>query len=247
MDLEKIRTKLLLGKPISFENSLIYQPTVDSIDDITEDKFNQLTLPFSMNLDVVNIPQEYKQDLKIYDLFFVPSILNVSGTDMILFLFEGLRFFFKTEEVILNDDNSINIDNKTLIDRDNFEELQDIILKISCSKKAEIPKEKMFENERAKRIHDNLQKQRELYRQRSGEKENNSILPTVINELIHEDSDFTYENIGNKTMWQSMNSLAIMRIKDEYKTNIMLVSNMTDSSKMNLSHWKERIIKEIKY
>lgn len=244
MDLEKIRTKLLLGKPILFKNSFIHQPTINEIDDITEEKFQTIILPFSVNLEVVNIPEEYKKDLKIYDLFFVPSILNIEGTDMILYLFEGLRFFFKTEEVILNDDNSIIIDNKTVINRDNFEELQDVILKISCNKRLELPKEKVFKSEAQKKIHDSLQKARQKYRKK---KKIEGLLSTVINELVHEDSEFTYQNICKFTLWQLINSLSVMRIKDEYKSNMQLIGSggITDTSKMNLNHWKERITNEI--
>lgn len=119
-----IKLELVLQEPISYNGTTIYQPTISEIRQFGMDNFNQLLLPYSLSMDTieVNLSDEEKSQLKIFDIVF-------RDTNTFNILVSSLVFFCKTENISM-DENGIKID-EFYLNRDNFEEFGDVILKIN--------------------------------------------------------------------------------------------------------------------
>ena len=68
-------------KPIKFNNIIIYQISLNEILDYDMEKYNMLLLPFLVDIDDLNIPDEIQiQDMNIFDIL----TLNEANLSMLL-------------------------------------------------------------------------------------------------------------------------------------------------------------------
>ena len=155
-----LKYKIIRGKPIPFGNDFIIQHSIDYImDTIGEDVFQQYIWVFAATEDVLGLPSDFKEGFTIFDMFFIIDQIrktqNVYSDEnsLVQLLKKSLCFFFKTDNVILYEDENIIkthfvINFSTIVDRSNFDELSDLILLIcknSKLKNEEKEQEKLLE------------------------------------------------------------------------------------------------------
>jgi hypothetical protein len=142
-------------KPIKFNNIAIYQTPLNDILDYDIEKYNMLILPFLVDIDDLNIPEEILiQDINIFDIL----VLNEENFSMLL---NSLSFFCKTNEISFDEQKRILYIGDGYIDRNNFADFSKIILETNSKQKAtkEKPPKNMTEKQRD--IWDKLQRGRQ--------------------------------------------------------------------------------------
>lgn len=148
-------------KPIKFNNIPIYQITLDEILEYGMEKYNMLLLPFLIDIDDLNIPQEVKnQNISIFD------ILTLNGENLSMLL-DSISFFCKTNEVAFDEQKQTFYINEGHIDKNNFADFSKTILELNSKQK--VQKEKPPQNMTAKQkdIWDKLQEGRRRAMQKS--------------------------------------------------------------------------------
>ena len=142
-------------KQINFNNIIIYQIPLNDILDYNIDKYNMLMLPFLLDVDDFDIQdKDLIQGMNIFDIL----ILDQTTLTMLL---DSISFFCKSNEIQFDEQKKILYIGDGYIDRNNFAEFAEIILKMNAKQK--IKKEKPPQNmsEKQKDIWAKLQQGRE--------------------------------------------------------------------------------------
>jgi hypothetical protein len=131
----------------------LYIPTVDDVIEISEDKYNELLMPYLTSMDMFIMPEEYKNQLKTFDLLYIPNsegklILHYNEKSMLELLMESLKFFFKTDVQHTKDYPIIVVGDLGIVTRDNFDMLSDLILEVNQARKPETEKMPEFKDEK---------------------------------------------------------------------------------------------------
>lgn len=259
-----LKLNLITMSPVPFYEGFVKQPTIQDIISIGEDEFNTNILPFAVTLDILNLESEQKSMFKTFDLFFLKNndeyVLLDNSRPIIDILVESLRFFFNTDRVtlhepkhesfILRDEKHLQpkiiIDNKIRIDRDNFDELQDLILLI-CQrekpKKVNEDEDIVITNEAQRRRYENLKRQREKARLKKAKEDlEKSSLANLINEIeTHRDSSLDYSKM---TIYKLITIYKNMFVKEQYDQTMRLASSgMIDTKEagLDMTHWSEKV------
>lgn len=125
-------------KPIKFNDILIYQITLDEILEYDIEKYNMLLLPFLIDVDDLNIPEEVPvEDLNIFDIFTL-------NQDSFAILLDSISFFCKTNKVSFDEQKQTLYIGDGYINKDNFADFAKIILESNAKQK--IQKEKPPKN-----------------------------------------------------------------------------------------------------
>lgn len=129
----------LIGqKPINFNNIVIHQIPLDDILEYGIDRYNMLLLPFLLDINDFEIPSDLiTKEINIFDIL----ILTEETFKMLL---DSIGFFCKTDEIKFDEQKGVFYIHNGYIDRNNFEDFANIILKINAKQKIE--KEKPPEN-----------------------------------------------------------------------------------------------------
>jgi hypothetical protein len=105
---------LISGKPIKWNNTLIYQPKIGDILDVGENTFNSLLNPFLIDYDILQIPEELRDKVSLLDCILVSK-------DLFNLLITSLKFFFRTEDIMVSsNDNSLILINRVLLTTKSF-------------------------------------------------------------------------------------------------------------------------------
>ena len=152
----------LIGqKPINFNNIIIHQASLNDILEYNIDKYNMLLLPFLLDISDFEISSDLlTQEINIFDIL----ILTEETFKMLL---NSISFFCKTDEIRFDEQKGIFYIHDGYIDRENFAEFADIILKMNAKHKIE--KEKPPENmtQKQKDIWEKLQQGRKRAEEKS--------------------------------------------------------------------------------
>ena len=231
------KLELVLQEPIFYNGTNIYQPTISDIRQFGMDNFNELLLPYSLSMEMieVNISEEEKNQFKIFDIVF-------QDTNMFNILITSLMFFCKTENISINE-NDIKI-NEFHLNRDNFEEFGDMILFINIRERPKPDLTPVFkaqkgtpEYEDAVNRWNNLQEGR-----RRKNKQHELSLCDMIN-ICEFGGDYyiPIETIKNWTLWKLMtcykSKLGMSNYKDSF--SIYLISG--EKSLIEDKHWTQQI------
>lgn len=216
---------LMSGRKINFQNSFIHQPSINDIDIVGEEKYNELLLPFVVNLDNLNLPDNVKKDLKIFDMFFIDGFISPDGKLFKDILVESLIFFLKGEIMVYDKEWKIIVDYATEINRHNFDELGEIIRRICCidNNKNEHKQEIKFKSQEAKEKYEKLMK----YRQRSKSKEDDNfanMVSFVVNVNRNADRQ-KYDSVMQMTVFQFINSYQSFLSLESYDYNKLLTTS----------------------
>ena len=146
-------------KPIKFNDILIYQITLDEILDYNMEKYNMLLLPFLVDVDDLNIPEEV-QDINIFD------ILTVNSENLSMLL-DSISFFCKTNEIAFDEQKQVLYIGNGYIDKNNFADFSKVILESNSKQKVQKEKPPKNMTARQKDIWDKLQEGRKRAMEKS--------------------------------------------------------------------------------
>lgn len=146
---------LITQKQIKFNNITLYQTSLDDILECGIDKYNILLLPFLLDVEDFDIPNNFViQNMNIFDIL----ILTEQTLTMLL---DSISFFCKTNEIHFDEQKGVLYIGDGHIDRNNFAEFADIILKINAKQKQEREKPPKNMTEKQKEIWEKLQQGRQ--------------------------------------------------------------------------------------
>ena len=219
-------------KPIKFYDiCIIHQPSFEEILDYNVDEFENLLLPYCITLDSVSevLTEEEKKGLTNFDLLY-------SSQEFLTYLFISLEFFCKSKIIDFNEKGILFQDYNGRLNKNNFDELAEIILNI-CGRERPKVEKKVFANERQKDIWEKLQEGR-----RRHAKKNELKLEDVLN--ICEFGGNYYipiEEIIKWSLWRILNCyksiIGISSYKDSF--DIFLISSKKEL--IENKHWTELI------
>jgi hypothetical protein len=188
------------------------------------------------------INDEVKKEYKPFDLFFMRKsenefLLQQGNTPLLFNLMTALKFYFKVEVTLDFDNRVINIGDTGVVNRDNFEEMCDIIMKINDREKQEVEKPPVFQNERQKDIYEKIMAGRKRQQQRD-----QINIATMINTIVHGGRSFIpYREVMKMTFWQMLNSYKAVLTLDNWAINYPVMTVQIDPKGMDLSHWSKLI------
>ena len=234
--MDNINLYLKLQEPIPFHDvCTIYQPSFIEILNYNkehgENKFEKLLLPYYITLD--NLPEEtteeQKEGLTNFDLV-------CSAREIIGYLSFSLEFFCKSK--LDSDEKGIMFEDfNGRLNKNNFDEFAEIILKICGRERPKKEKKRVFANDRQKDIWEKLQEGRNRYAKKHELK-----LEDVINICeFGGDIYIPIEEIKKWSLWRIMNcynsKMGISNYKDSF--SIYLISGKPEI--IEGKHWTEVI------
>jgi len=225
-----IKLNLILQEPIDFYGIPIQLITFEEIFKYGIDKFNQLLIPFSITIDLLEneLSEEDKLKIKNFDLV-------VSDKSIFQLLIQALQLFCKTDDIQFVEEG-IKIKDG-ILNRDNFDEFAIIILQICARERQTKERVPIFKNDLQRDIWTKLQEGR-----KREAKKNELKLEDVINIVQYGGKSFIpKEEIKKFTLWEMMNAyktiLGISNYQDSF--SIYLISG--EKSLVEGKHWTELI------
>lgn len=153
--MQNLSVYLIAQKQIKFNNITIYQISLDDILEYGVDEYNMLILPFLLDIEDFDIQDGFTiQDMNIFDILILTK-------ETLIMLLNGISFFCKTDEIRFDEQNGILYVGDGYIDRNNFAEFADIILKINAKQKQEKEKPPKDMTQKQKEIWEKLQSGRQ--------------------------------------------------------------------------------------
>ncbi len=161
--LEDIELKLLAGYPIETSVGLIYQPSIKNIIEMGEDKYNQFLGLLLFDTDLLDIPSDILKQIGIdrfttFDFLFLQS---VADSDFKKILIDAMSFFFKKNVGVLDNYHLFyvgNIEDQNFIDRDIYDYIKKILIKLNYLKDLEEEEELQFANDLARQWYLDIKK-----------------------------------------------------------------------------------------
>ena len=224
---------LKVQKPIKFYDvCIINQPSFEEILDYGTEEFEKLLLPYSITIDNISedLTDEQKKGLTNFDLL-------LSSKEFVFYLLISLEFFCKSEIIDFDEIEGISFKGfKGKLNRNNFDELAEIILNI-CSRERPKVEKKIFANERQKDIWEKLQEGR-----KRNAKKNELKMEDILN--ICEFGGKYYipiEEIMKWSIWRIINCYKTITGISSYENSfdIFLVSG--ENKLIEGKHWTELI------
>jgi hypothetical protein len=227
-----INLELITQKPIIFNGIKIIQPTLNMIldEEMGMDKYNEYLIPFFIDLDFFNIPDEAQEQYNIFDImtldenieFLLNSISIFCNTNVVKFDTEKKRLYIGDKEGYL--------------DCNNFKEFSDIILKINSKERPpkEIPPKNM--SEKQKDIWDKLC----AGRKRQAEKNRINLADMLGTCELGGDYYIPIEDILNKTLWNISRCYQAILGKSNYKDAFSIYC-VTGEKDLIKRHWTDLI------
>lgn len=262
-----IRMKLVSGNPIPFGRDYIYQKKIKEIDnEIGIDMLDLYIYPFSLTKELINIDEVLKKGHKLFDLILMSDLSNMGKENyypLISILNDSLKFFFNTDMVTFNqgyqiiqdkDKYEINnlqfiINGGTIVNKDNFDDLADLILLTTNHKRLKVEKkeEEKIEvgqsQETLEMFEEYMMLSKEAEEKESKKKMEENSIPFIVNVMANRDeSRPSYEDIVNLSVWQLYNSYSSGIHIESYKnTMAQRNSGQFDMSKVKFKHWTEDV------
>lgn len=239
MELDKATLTLIKDIPIK-GIGILKQPVLLDILSIGFDNYKKMVIPFQLTLEILESEIDLSS-FKTLDIFFAKDEhgeLNEVSLSYLISLIQSIKYFIDTDNVDIDFHNqTILLDNKNYVNRDNFDNLADVILKITMSEKIKIEKEDSNKSERQKEIDKKLAEGRA-----KKQKQEAITLFDMINVLIHsENTKFDYDSILKLTYLQIRNSYEVVMNIENYDVNLACLNGFMDTSLLDLTHWSEKV------
>ncbi len=223
-----IRLQLITQQPIIFNKIKIYQPSLSEILEVGIEEYNYQLLPFIVNIETLNLPIQ-TGELSIFDVLTMENNLPI--------LLTAIKQFCRLDEMRFDESlKRLYIDNGYL-DKNNFKEFSDIILKINSKERPRIEKIPKFASEKQREIWDKIQKGR-----KRKESENQLHLFDMINVCeFGGEYHIPMSEIMTWSLWRISNCYKTILSKSGYKDSfdIFLVSG--EKELIENKHWLEQI------
>lgn len=224
-------------KPINFYNICkIYQPSLDEILELNDNEFEQLLLPFVITIDSIEneLSDDDKEQIKSLDIV-------LSSPEIISSLIKSLEYFCKDK--VEFDEHGIFFGgyegrlNNARINRDNFDELANIILEINARerpKKERIPE---FKNDLQRDIWTKLQEGRKREAIKHQLK-----LEDILNYCEFGGTSYIpMDEILKWSLWRVMNCYKSIMGISGYKDSFSIYLISGEKSLIEGKHWTELI------
>ena len=152
----------LIGqKSIKFNNIIIHQTPLNDILEYGIDKYNMLLLPFLLDVSDFEISSDLmKQNINIFDILTLTE-------ETFTMLLNSISFFCKTDEIKFDEQKGIFYVYDGYIDRNNFDEFANIILKFNAKQKIQREKPPANMTQKQKEIWEKLQQGRKRTEEKS--------------------------------------------------------------------------------
>jgi hypothetical protein len=244
VEIEDLNMKLFYKKPIElFDSVVIHQPTIKEILNYGFSKFTLLLSPYRADIDMLNIDDENKKLYKNFDLFFFKTqfgerIFKIGNIDMLNLLIDSIKFYFKTDDIIVSDEHMCLVINKVFIlDRDNFDYISSLIFKINKTTKPKFEKSPVFQNDRQRDVYEKIMKGREKSQQ-----ENSTNYETIMNNVVHGGDYFiSYDYVENMSIYQLINTYESIMNKEGFNKNFSQYLAGAEPDKLDLTHWSQKL------
>lgn len=216
----------------------IQQPTVEMVfsrDNYSYADYRTALLPLMIDSKYVGL------NMSNFDMLFEPELkveLQSKETEIFLlpvFVKYTLSLFVKEKVSYHEGYNCFYFDDDVdrRLDRDNFDEFSDIILKISNEEKLKKPN---YEGLSKKKI-----ALREKIRKRE-EQEKGKLTMSYVYSLVEYKKGYTKEEMNNLTMWKLMFLFDTIFSEESWNNNFqVLLNGGTDDNKIDKRHWMEKI------
>lgn len=240
--------KLYFGKAIPLNDKVsIRQPTVNEIVDMGDDVFSKLTLPFTINLELIFDDNIDTSKLNIFELFFEENketggyiLDNVLGGNSIELLVDSLSFFTgcDVENIrVLKNRRKIIIDDSYMIDKLSFIDVKNIIQAVCVKSDIEIEKPPKKMNKRQRDIWEKLQEGRRRKAMRESVK-----MEDMANYISFGGKSYIpMENILSMTYYQFFNAYNSVLGKDAYETGMAYKLSQKYDVKDEIRHWTKTL------
>ena len=218
-----INIELVLQEPINFQGIKIYQPTIREIFSYGINEYNSLLVPYMVSLDLLDIEEEQKQQIKTFDLI-------ISNEDILPYLLISLKVLCKTDNITFMQ-NCIMI-NDSYLHRDNFDEFSDIVLKIHAREKPK--QDKLPDNPRQREL------ELKLRSLRVKQKNKNEFLLCDIINIVKYGGKYriTTEEVKNMTLWELTNAYNAKLGISQYENLFQIALVAGDKEhKLEDNHW----------
>lgn len=234
---------LITGLPIPIGDGLgtIYQPTIKEIlsNKMSVDDFLQ---PFLLRVDLLSnteIFEGFTQKINDFDLLFLQeSEGNFLFTDgeysMLGRLITCLKLLYNTDSVELSfGEQVIKIDNKYIIDRNNFTYLADIVLEVFDTEKPKPKDDKPKYKDKARQM-----LWEKLEKRRAEEARKKALtMADIINIVVHMNNYIEYSKVIDMTYYQLLNTYKTFMSKMSYDEYLMFKSSGQFDLKQDQKHW----------
>lgn len=230
-----IEDYLMTGLPINLGSmGIIYQPTIEEIliKGVTSKEILQ---PFLLHLGLVMDDEESEscKMLKNFDLFFI------GHNGLLGHLVKSLSILFKTTDIVISkdkvlEDKKIIIDNKWIINRNNYDELNDVVLQMFCAERPKKDEEEKVNlpTEKHKRLWEQMQE-----RKRKKALKEQMHMCDIINVVCHGGSFIPYEQVKKFTYYQLINSYKTITRIENYKEFTQFKVSPKFDIKNDIKHW----------
>lgn len=228
------RLTLFLGKPIEFNDIKIYSPTINKIEEISEQVYNIYLTFVLFKKDIVfqflsslkELDDKALNELKqfdVYDLFFSIDFITQ-------YFLESFKFFVEENNITLRN-NIIYVDDKELINKENYKQFIEIIKEINGITFEE--KEKKFRNETARKMYEKIQKLRQKYN-----KDKTLELKDICSILCSaEGNGIDIFNVGNLTIYQVYEQFERLGVKENHDRLLGVWQNGLLKESNQLKDW----------
>lgn len=223
-----IRLQLITQQPIIFNGIKIYQPSLSEILKVGIEEYNYQLLPFIVSMETLKLPIQ-TGELSIFDVLTLENNLTI--------LLTAIKQFCRLDEMKFDESlKRLYIDNGYL-DKNNFNEFSDIILKINSKERPKIEKIPEFASEKQREIWEKIQKGR-----KRKESANQLYLFDMINACeFGGEYHIPMSEIMTWSLWRISNCYKAILSKSGYKDSfdIFLVSG--EKELIENKHWLEQI------
>ena len=235
--MNKYNLFLKIQKPIKFYDvCIIRQPSFDEMLEYGIDNFEKLLLPYYITLDSLpeEITDEQKEGLTNFDLVF-------SSQEFMSYLFMSLEYFSNSKLDI--DEKGIIFDSFVgRLNRDNFDELAEIILKICGRERPKKERIPIFANDRQKDIWEKLQAGRKRFAMKNELKLEDVLNICEFGGKYH----IHIEEIIKWTMWRIINCYKSIMGISSYEDSFSIYLINGEKELIEGKHWTELIKLEYK-
>lgn len=250
--------ELLLKKDIKIsgneqENLLgvIHQPTIQDIINCGGEKFFATYLSIFCLTKEILLKELWNEEdatsnidvnkVKLLDLFFLTLSNKQDNVDIVRqynqLLLTGLTIFYKTTNIkYLKEDIGFIIDDKYIINRDNFDTLCAYIRLITCQEVAKIKEKPKNMSARRKDVYEKLMKGRQRK-----EQQNYIGIIDMINTLIVDKRLINYDEYLNLTYYQLIHTYKVICFKSINNTQQIYCTVDVDPKSMKNSIWISNI------
>lgn len=223
-----IKLQLVSQSPIMFNNIKIHQITFQEIEEIGFEKFDQLLLPYIVDINYPDIPEEYKNKyLTTFDYVLDEPLLLTS-------LVVSLQLFCKTKKILLTEDG-ISIEDG-ILNKYNFEEFGNIILQILSRERPKFEKPPVFKNELQRDIWTKIQEGR-----KRDAKKNELHLYDVLNVCEFYKYHICINEIKNWTLYKIMQCYKVKLGESAWNDNFSIYLVSGEKSLIENKHWIDLI------